>query len=72
MLHINCKERIKAARECRGMTQQELADASGVSRSSIARYEIGAKTPSIASTYKLAKALDVPFEELARGFIVEV
>lgn len=72
MLQVNCKECIKAARKDRGMTQQELADASGVSRISIARYETGVKTPSIASTYKLAKALDVPFDELIRGFIVEV
>lgn len=72
MLQVSCKECIKAARKDRGMTQQELADASGVSRISIARYETGVKTPSIASTYKLAKALDMPFDELIRGFIVEV
>lgn len=56
--------RLAAIRTERGMTQDELADASGVSRSSIAKYESGKHTPSIDIVMKLAIALDCSLDVL--------
>lgn len=57
--------RLAAIRAERGMTQDELAEMSGVSRSSIAKYESGRHTPSVEIVAKLAKALDCSLDVLA-------
>lgn len=48
---------LAAIRTYRGMTQEELAKASGVSKNAIARYEAGMNKPSAESVLKLAQAL---------------
>ena len=48
----------------RGMTQKDLAKASGVSVPQIARYETGNSKPRMTAITKLAKALEVEPEEL--------
>lgn len=51
--------RLKEAREEAHMTQQELAEKSGVSRITIALIECGSQKDVLSSTVvKLAKALD--------------
>lgn len=47
---------IRAARERAGLTQAELADASGVARPNIAAYEAGTRTPSPAMVRRLLDA----------------
>lgn len=47
------------------MTQQQLADLSGISRVAIARYETNKQTPKISALKKLAQALGVSVEELS-------
>lgn len=47
-----------------GMTQRELAKASGVSLPQIGRYEMGASKPRMTALVKLAKALNVEVAEL--------
>ena len=49
--------RLKALREERGMDQDELANASGVSKGSIARYETGLNIPRVDNIVSLAQAL---------------
>lgn len=49
--------RLKALREERGMDQEALAKASGVSKGSIARYEIGMNVPRVDIAVALAGAL---------------
>jgi len=49
-------------RERRGMTQQEVADASGIGRSVIARLESGDHAPTLVTQAKLAHALNARLE----------
>ena len=56
-------ETLKRLRNEKGLTQQELANLSGISRVEIARLETGERgkkrSPSLASAQKLAAALGV-------------
>jgi DNA-binding XRE family transcriptional regulator len=56
---------VKIWREHRGLTQQELAKASQVSRTMIAAIETGHKQGSIATLKRLAAALHVTLDNLA-------
>lgn len=47
---------IRDARERAGLTQEELAEASGVARPNIAAYELGARRPSPAMVRRLLEA----------------
>jgi transcriptional regulator with XRE-family HTH domain len=56
--------RIREARENKVLSQVDLAEASGVSRTTIIEIEQGKVTPRPATVRRLAKALGVPPEEL--------
>ena len=56
--------RLKAIRESRFLTQEMLAERSGVSRPSIARLERGDEEARFSTVWKLAKALGVEPDEL--------
>jgi transcriptional regulator with XRE-family HTH domain len=56
---------LKTLRKQAGMTQAQLAEASGLNRVTIARYELGTIVPNFDSAVKLAKALGVTLEQLA-------
>ncbi|MFW0786409.1 helix-turn-helix transcriptional regulator [Gordonia sp. CPCC 206044] len=51
-------EAIRSARLTSGMSQQQLADASGVSRPAIARIETGEASTQIDRLWELAEALN--------------
>jgi transcriptional regulator with XRE-family HTH domain len=51
--------RIKSLRERRGMTQEQLAEKAGVSRTYLARLETARQDPTLSTLEKLAKALGV-------------
>jgi transcriptional regulator with XRE-family HTH domain len=55
---------LKAWREKRRMTQEELAKFAGISTVYVAKIEAGDKVPSIQVLMKLAKALGVKAGEL--------
>jgi putative transcriptional regulator len=57
-------------RTLRGVTQQELADALGVARNTVTRWERGTSTPvlTIAQTRKLCEVLGVTFDQLPDNF----
>ena len=57
-------DKIKRAREVAGLTQNELAQAVGVSQRTIASYESGGATARRSTTEKLAKALKVSVKYL--------
>jgi transcriptional regulator with XRE-family HTH domain len=50
--------RVKSERDAVGMTQEELATAVGLSRSSIANIERGTQAVSLDALYRIASALD--------------
>lgn len=54
------KERLKALREAKGLTQEMMADATGFSGQQIGAWEKGKHTPNVENIGKLAKALGVP------------
>lgn len=56
---------LAALRAAAGLSQRELAEASGVKRSMINEIEGGRKTPSLGTAIKLADALDCTLDELA-------
>lgn len=60
-------QRIKEARERRGLTQAALAAQLGVARPMIAQWETGARQPWISTLNRLSEALGVTYEWLAFG-----
>jgi putative transcriptional regulator len=48
----------------KGMSQQELAEAIGVSRKTISTVETGRFTPSVMIALSLAEFFDIPVESL--------
>jgi transcriptional regulator with XRE-family HTH domain len=66
MSYINLS-RLKEHRERRGLTQEELATLSGVSRPTIAALELGYRKAYPRTAGRLAKALKVKPEKLGRN-----
>ncbi|MBQ5726957.1 MAG: helix-turn-helix transcriptional regulator [Alistipes sp.] len=58
------KNKIKVARAETGMTQQQLADAAGVSRQTINAIESGKFVPSTVLAIKMAQIFDKSVEEI--------
>ena len=58
------KTLIKELRAERNMTQQQLADAVGVSSRTIISIEKGQYNPSLMLAYRMARVFDVSVEEL--------
>lgn len=61
---VGTQSPIKIIRKYRGLTQDELAAAAGLSRPYLTEIETGRKEGSIRSLKSIAKALDVPLERL--------
>jgi transcriptional regulator with XRE-family HTH domain len=57
-------EKLRLARECKGISQQELGDRVGLSRRSINAYENEGILPRARALRAVAKALDVSMEYL--------
>jgi transcriptional regulator with XRE-family HTH domain len=58
------KERLKSARELRGLSQTQLATESGLPASSVSHFEAGARKPSFDNLKRLATALNVTTDYL--------
>lgn len=56
--------RLAALRKDKGMTQEDLAKASGISLNSIARYEIGDTSMGLDAAYDLTAALGCTLDQL--------
>jgi transcriptional regulator with XRE-family HTH domain len=65
-MFYNTLYQLRAHRDRRGLTQEELATLSGVSRPTIAALELGYRQAYSRTTQKLARALKVTPEELTR------
>jgi len=57
-------ERLKVAREMRGLNQRQLGERLGVPPSSIAHFEGGRRKPSFENLHRLAGALEVTTDYL--------
>jgi putative transcriptional regulator len=58
--------RIAELRAAKGLSQQQLADAIGVSRKTISTVETGRFTPSVVIALQLAQYFAVPVEQIFR------
>ncbi len=57
-------ERVKHFREANGLTQEQLAAAIGVAKTTVTGYERGNREPDVAKIKRLASALGVSGDEL--------
>ena len=64
ILVMSQRDRLRAARRTRGLTQQELAALIGVPQSTIGRLETNRHEPSLRIALRLARALDTTVEHL--------
>jgi DNA-binding XRE family transcriptional regulator len=58
--------RVKRIREQRGMTQEQLAEKAGISRTYLARLETARHDPTLSMLEKIAKALRVDVAKLLK------
>ena len=56
----NLGQNLRAARETREWTQEELGQRSGVQAGEISRIEAGKRDPRVSTVEKLARAIGVP------------
>ncbi len=63
-MKVRIDNKVREYRVERGMTQQELADAAGVSRQSIISIETGRYVPSLPLALKFAQIFGCPTDEL--------
>ena len=62
--HDHLADNIKALREARGLSQQQIARAAGVPRATWTHLESGGANPTLAVLVKVANALQVRLDEL--------
>ena len=61
---ITLKNRLKAARAEKNISQEELANLVGVTRQTISSIETGQYCPSALLAFQLAKKLEKPIDQL--------
>lgn len=52
-------QKLRAARDAAGLSQQQAAEKSGMYQASIARYETDGRVPTLGALYKLAEVYGV-------------
>lgn len=62
---------IRKARRDRDLTQSQVADMAGVSRSLIATIETGVGEPSLTTLKKIAQALDISTSDLSAALLID-
>jgi putative transcriptional regulator len=63
-------ESLKRHRKARGLTQEQVADRTGISTNFVSELERGLKAPGLLVIVKLSKALEVSVHELLEEFTV--
>jgi transcriptional regulator with XRE-family HTH domain len=59
-------DRLKDARKRAGLTQKQLAERAGLHEMTVTQYEIGRRSPSLATVARLAAALHTTPSALVR------
>lgn len=60
-------ERVIEARKAKGMSQEKLAEESGIDRSHMGFIEQGRRKPTLSTLYKIAQSLGISLEQLFKG-----
>ena len=60
-------KRVAQLRHEHGLTQEQLADRSGLDRVVLANIETGIRRPTVTTMYRLAEGMGVKVEEFFRG-----
>ena len=63
-IYISIGKQIKYLRECKNLTQEKLAEKSGLSLDYIGKIEVNINKPGLKALIKIANALDVPIVQL--------
>ncbi len=66
-LHQHVSAKIRELRQSWGWTLEQLATASGVSRSMLSQVERGEANPTLAVTFRIAQAFDLSLSDLVEG-----
>ena len=66
-MQVRMTERLIQLRQEQGLSQSALAEALGVSRQAVSRWETGAAMPSAENLFCLSRLYGVPMDELIRG-----
>lgn len=61
---VSFGERLRAAREAKGYTQQQIADHMGISKSTYCGYETGKRQPDVLKIKQLSNFLGVSGDDL--------
>lgn len=64
-------EKIKELRKKNGMTQQQLSEILGVTRTTIANWELGICSPNLTYVVRMAHIFDVTTDELLEPIKIE-
>ena len=62
-------EKLQTLRKQKNLTQEELAEALGVSRQAVSKWENGSSEPSPSNLIAIAKLYEIPPEELLKKLI---
>ncbi|MGC8494926.1 MAG: helix-turn-helix domain-containing protein [Syntrophobacteraceae bacterium] len=65
-------ENLKAERESRGLSLEQLAELTGVSKSMLRQIETGKSSPTVATMWKIANGLRVSFTALMSRRVIAV
>lgn len=65
---MHMRQALQAARNETGLTQREVAELVGVSKSSYAKIEAGKRNPSLSVLQRIADLFDQPVEALFFGY----
>jgi transcriptional regulator with XRE-family HTH domain len=60
-------ERVIEARKAKGMSQEKLAEESGIDRSHMGFIEQGRRKPTVSTLFKIAESLGISLEQLFKG-----
>lgn len=63
-LSARLADSVRALREARGLTQEQMAKMSGLPRATWTNIESGSSNPTLAVLHRVASVFGVPFEEL--------
>jgi transcriptional regulator with XRE-family HTH domain len=58
---------MRTARDAQGLTLDQLAEATGIDRATLNRYELGRQAPSFERGMLVARVLGVSLDSIARG-----